>query len=394
MDSTATAEPVIIATGEKAKARDLIAAITTLKRLEQEQRPPSAAERQILARFGGFGAVALSIFPDPVKGTYKDATWQALGEELKSLLTPEEYDSAKRTVYNAFYTSPTVVRAMFDALARLGVGPAATIFERGCGTGNFMAAAPEGMRFIGVQLDSLSGRIARALHPDADIRIESFRDTKLPEHRIDAVIGNPPFADVKFEYGGNRLSLHDFFFAKSVDGLKPGGILALVTSHFTLDKQNAAVREQLAAKADFLGAIRLPSDAFKQEGTRVVTDIVFLRKRAAGESPHHADPAWLETRSLAIDGADIPINRYFLDHPEMVLGTFSRQDRLYSAGYSVDSNGILAGQLAAAIRRLPERAPPQVAAAKSEPVAAFTPPPPERHIAEGSFFVGDDKVIH
>ena len=139
------------------------------------------------------------------------------------------------------------------------------------------------MRFIGVELDSISGRIARALHPDHDIRIENFRDTRLPEGRIDAVIGNVPFADLKLDYRGQKLSLHDFFFAKSVDALKPGGVLALVTTHFTLDKQNAAIREYLASKADFVGAIRLPSDAFKREGTAVVTDIVFLRKRAPGE---------------------------------------------------------------------------------------------------------------
>ena len=151
------------------------------------------------------------------------------------------------------------------------------------------------MRFIGVELDCLSGRIARALHPQADIRIENFRDTRLPEGRIDAVIGNVPFADVKLEHKGQKLSLHDYFFAKSVDALKPGGVLALVTSHFTLDKQNAAIREYLAERADFLGAIRLPSDAFKREGTRVVTDIVFLRKRGPGEPANHADPAWLET---------------------------------------------------------------------------------------------------
>src|SRR5271166_5883791 len=240
-----------VATGEKAKARDIIAAIRALQRIKREQRPATPDERQALARFGGFGAVALGIFPDPVRGAYKDATWQALGEELTSLLSPEEYDSAKRTTFNAFYTSPTVITAMHAALARLGVPPDATVLEPGCGTGNFMGMASEGMRFIGVELDSISGRIARALHPDADIRIESFRDTKLPQ--VDAVIGNPPFADVKLDYHGQKLALHDFFIAKSVDALKPGGVLALVTSHFTLDKQNGAAREDLAERADFLG---------------------------------------------------------------------------------------------------------------------------------------------
>src|SRR5437868_5546266 len=170
-----------------------------------------------------------------------------------------------------------------------------------------MYLAPQGMRFVGVELDSISGRIARALHPGQDIRIENFRDSRLPA--IDAVIGNVPFADVKLDHKGQKFSLHDYFFAKSVDSLKPGGILALVTSHFTLDKQNAAIREYLAERADFLGAVRLPSDAFKREGTAVVTDIVFLRKRAAGEAAQHAEPDWLGVAPLPIEGAEFAINR-------------------------------------------------------------------------------------
>jgi len=385
-----------MASGEKAKARDILAAIRILNQLDEEHRPATADERKVLARFGGFGPVALSLFPDPVTGKYKDGSWQALGEELRELLSPEDYDSAKRTTFNAFYTSPTVIRAMHEALGRIGAPSDATVLEPGCGIGNFMSQAPQGMRFIGVELDRTSGRIARALHPDQDIRIENFRDTRLPESGIDAVIGNVPSADVKLSHNGQRFSLHDYFFAKSVDALKPGGVLALVTSHFTLDKQNAAIREHLAGVADFLGAIRLPSDAFKREGTAVVTDIVFLRKRAPGEPAHHADPAWMEVAPLAIDGADIPINRYFLNHPEMVLGQWSRKDTLYGAeGYSVIANGKLEEQLTVAIRRLPEQETRRAApAAQSKPaVPPFVPPPPLNHIAEGSFFVGEDRVI-
>ncbi|HVX15389.1 MAG TPA: hypothetical protein VHC22_29640 [Pirellulales bacterium] len=294
MESTTTA----IASGDKAKARDIIAAIRTLNRVEQERRRASDDERKMLSRFAGFGTVALSLFPDPATGRYKDHGWQVLGDELKSLLSDEEYASAKRTTFNAFYTSPVVMHAMHDGLARLSIPPGATVLEPGCGIGNFMSQAPKGTRFIGVELDGISGRIARARHPDADIRIENFRDTKLPENRIDAVIGNVPFADVKLDYAGRKLALHDFFFAKSLDALKPGGIMALVTSHFTLDKQNAELREHLAEKADFLGAVRLPSDAFRNEGTKVVTDIVFLKKRLPGDEPHHADSEWLSTRPL------------------------------------------------------------------------------------------------
>lgn len=380
--------------GDKAKAHDLLTAIRILKQIEQEQRPASEEERHALVRFPGVGPLALVLFPDPVTGQYKDASWQQLGEDLRALLTPDEYDNAKRATFTAFYTSPLVIRAMYDALARLGVSIHATVLEPGCGTGNFMRLAPEAMRFIGVELDGISGRIAKVLYPAHDIRIENFRDTRLPDDHIDAVIGNVPFADVKIAYGGQRLSLHDFFFAKSLDALKPGGVLALVTSHYTLDKQNAGVREYLSDRADFLGAIRLPSDAFKQEGTSVVTDMVFLRKRAPGEPTRHADPEWLHTDPLIIDGIAVPINRYFLQHPEMVLGSWSREDRLYSSTYSVISNGDLSEHLQEALNHLPERVfTGKANRGQPETSAPFTPPPPLAHIAEGSFFISDDKAI-
>ena len=392
-------------TGEKAKAREILAAIRALKSVEREQRPATDDEMQALRRFGGFGAVALSIFPDPVTGRFKDG-WQAIGEEMKSLLSPEEYGSAKRTTFSQFFTSPVVMRSMHDALGRLGVQQGAVVLEPGCGVGNFMSHAPAGQRFIGVELDGISGRISRALHPQADIRIENFRDTKLPQ--LDAVIGNVPFANIGLEYQGQKLSLHDFFIAKSVDALKPGGVLAVVTSHYTLDKQNAAARDLLASKADFLGAIRLPCEAFKREGTAVTTDILFLRKRAPGQEPNHADPEWLETSVLGIQGADLPVNRYFCNHHEMVLGDWSREDTLYGGKcFSVISNGDLASQLKEAVGRIaganqsvaerpnpppsPHVSDTNVVDTPKKPV--FTPPPPDRHIAEGSFFVGGDRVI-
>lgn len=384
-----------MASGEKTKARDIIAAIRTLKTIEQAQRPATSEEKQILARFSGFGPVALSIFPEPVTGRYKDSGWQVLGEELKSLLTPDEYDSAKRTTFNAFYTSKAVIGGIHDAIRRLGITSDATILEPGCGIGNFMGHGEPGQRFIGVELDSISGRIARAIHPQADIRIESFRDTKLPQAGIDAVIGNVPFSNLTLDHHGQKFSLHDYFFAKSVDALKPGGVLALVTSHYTLDKQNAAIREYLAGKADFVGAIRLPSDAFKREGTAVVTDIVFLRRRAPGEPAHHVDDTWLSVSPLSIEGVEVPVNRYFLNHPEMVLGNWSRKDTLYGGeGYSLESNGELSQQLGQAIDRLPKFDPIRSAKPKEPAAPVFVPPPPERHIGEGSFFIGDDRILY
>ena len=399
-----------LSSGEKAKARDIVAAIRTLKTVEQEHRPPTDDEMQALRKFGGFGAVALSIFPDPVTGQYKPG-WEPIGEELRSLLTPEEYDSAKRTTFSQFFTSPAVMNAMHDALEHLGVTADATVLEPGCGTGQFMSGSH---RYIGVELDGISGRIARTLHPQADIRIENFRDSKLPP--LDAVIGNVPFANVHLDFHGQKLSLHDFCIAKSVEALKPGGVLAVVTSHFTLDKQNAAVRELLGSQADFLGAIRLPNDAFKREGTAVTTDILFLRKRAPGQAPNHADPEWLETSEIGIAGADLPVNRYFLNHHEMVLGDWSREHLLHGAvGFSVKSNGDLVSQLREAVGRIAgaeqsvaERPNPppsdqklgqvgpslgEVTPRLREVTPAFVPPPPLRHITEGSLFVGDDKVI-
>jgi SAM-dependent methyltransferase len=194
-----------IASGEKAKAHDILAAIRTLKAIEDDKRAATEAERQILVRFGGFGAVALSMFPDPLTHRYKDASWQTIGEELRSLLSQEEYDSAKRTTFNAFYTSSIVIRAMYQGLKRLGMPDNALVLEPGCGPGRFLYLAPKGMRLIGVELDSISGRIARALHPGQDIRIENFRDSKLPE--LDGVIGNVPFADLKLDYRGQRPSI-------------------------------------------------------------------------------------------------------------------------------------------------------------------------------------------
>ena len=211
------------------------------------------------------------------------------------------------------------------------------------------------------------------------------------------MIGNVPFADVRLDYRGQKLPLHDFFFAKSVDALKPGGVLALVTSHFTLDKQNAAIREYLADRADFLGAIRLPSDAFKREGTRVVTDIVFLRKRAPGEPARHADPDWLEAEPLDDRGRRGPDQPLLPEPPGDGARHLEPQGHALRQGFSV------------AVERRPRRATrgghpagcPKAHARhrhaarsrEAEPAAAFTPPPPERHITEGSFFVGDDRVI-
>ncbi|MFO0888323.1 MAG: DEAD/DEAH box helicase family protein [Isosphaeraceae bacterium] len=337
----------------------------------------------------------MRLFPDPVKGGFKSISWHALGAELARLLTAEEYESARRSVFNAFYTSPTVVASMYLALERFGVPRNATVLEPGCGSGNFLGAAPEGMRFVGIELDSITGRIARALYPQHDIRVENFRDTKIHEGSLDAVLGNPPFAEVRLEWRGTKMPLHDYFIVKSLDALKPGGILVVVTSHFTLDKQNAASREAMASRADFLGAIRLPSDAFQREGTRVVTDILCLRRRGTREPERHVDHEWLDVSPLYVNGTRVTINRYFHRRPEMVLGTFSYSHRLYREGYGVEATGNLEEQLREAVSRLPERRP-IAAPAASVPVkrpAPVTLPALKPHVTEGSFFIGEDQAI-
>ena len=243
--------PGIFASGEKSKARDIIAAIRTLKAIEQEQRPATPDEQQTLARFAGFGASGLVDFP-------RSGHRQIQGRRLAGPRRGAE-DRCSRprntTAPNAPRSMPSTRRRP-SSPASTRPSPAwacpqsATILEPGCGTGNFMSQGKPGNRFIGVELDAISGRIARALHPEHDIRIESFRDTTLPENRIDAVIGNVPFADLKLDYHGQKFSLHDYFFAKSIDALKPGGVLALVTSHFTLDKQNAGTEQIFRATSE------------------------------------------------------------------------------------------------------------------------------------------------
>ena len=249
------------------------------------------------------------------------------------------------------------------------------------------------MRFIGVELDRISGRIARALYPAHDIRLEHFRDTSLPQGRIDAVLGNVPFADVKLAYRGDHLALHDYFLAKSLDALKPGGVMAVVTSHYTLDKQHPEIRERLASAGRLPGgdpaALRRLHARRAPPWSRIS---LFLRKRVPGEAPRHADPAWLETAPLAIEGVEIPINRYFLHHPEMVLGTWSRKDRLYDGTYSLASTGDLAEQLRDAIGRLPVGVYSAAARQRCRPAGAClstsAPPCPGAPRHRGQFLRG------
>ncbi len=371
-------------TGEKARGRDIIAALRALK--EIEGREPNENERGILRRFPGFGCVALSIFPDPRTGQFREG-WEQIGRDLQELLTEDEYASARRTTFNAFYTSPVVMRAAFAGLDRLGLPAGALVLEPGCGAGGFMGAAPAGMRFVGVEMDSVSGRIARALYPGHDIRIENFRDSRLPA--VDAVIGNVPFADIRYEHGAHRFSLHDYFFARSVDALAPGGLLALVTSRFTLDKLDGSAREYLAAQADFLGAIRLPDEAFRDQGTTVVADIVFLRKRHPGAAGDHAGN-WLNLVTLPLDG-ETQVNAWFAERPDMVMGEFAIGRGRYGRNtLKVDAPADYEDRLFRALRSLPEGVFSAVPVASQ---AAYQSAPVPAGLGEGSFLIEDGAIL-
>ena len=288
------------------KARDNIAAIRTLKQLEAESRNATEDEKRVLARYVGWGAMsgAFDWHPSP--------EWKQTANEVKELLTDEEYESARASTPNAHFTSPMVISGIWRAMERMGVPKGPQVLEPSMGVGHFLGLMPEklvpGSRRTGVELDSITARIAKKLYPDATIFAKGFEETPLPDNYFDAVVGNVPFGDYAVHDPSYKRQLtraiHDYFFAKSLDKLRPGGVMALITSRYTMDKQDDTVRSYLADHADLIGAIRLPNTAFKgNAGTEVTTDILFLRKRAAGAET--AGHPW--RRLETIDSADGPI---------------------------------------------------------------------------------------
>lgn len=287
-----------------------LAAVRLLKSLEAADRPATAEEQQVLSQYVGWGGMASAFSPNNRRY-----------EQLRSLLTEDEYKAARASVLNAHYTSPTIIRAIYDAAAQFGFENG-KILEPSMGVGNFFGMLPERMKdsqLTGVELDSISGRIARKLYPNADIKITGYENTKFADNSFDVAIGNVPFGDYSLHdkrYDKDHLLIHDYFFVKTLDKVRPGGIVAFVTSKGTLDKANPAARRLMAERADLLGAIRLPNTAFKANaGASVTTDILFLQKR---DTPPEQLPAWTETGKNA-DGMEL--NNYFLQHPEMILGT-------------------------------------------------------------------------
>ena len=307
--------------GPKQKFARNIKAIKTLFTLEQEHRGATAEEQQVLSQYVGWGGLADAFDPDK-------NSWAKEYAELKGLLSEEEYKAARGSVLNAHYTSPTVIRAIYDAVERMGFRTG-NILEPSMGVGNFFGMLPESMadsRLYGVELDSITGRIAQKLYPEANIKVAGFETTDRRDF-YDLAVGNVPFGNYKVNdkaYNKLNFSIHNYFFAKAIDQVRPGGIVAFVTSRYTLDSKDSAARKHIAERADLLGAIRLPNNAFRANaGTDVVSDIIFLQKR---DRPMDHEPAWVQLGKTA-DG--IAINSYFADHPEMVLGELTTESTQY-----------------------------------------------------------------
>ena len=301
------------------------------------------------------------MFPDPRTGQFK-AGWQDLGERLRAALTDEEYTAARRSTQYAHYTSEGVIRSIYGALERLGFG-GGNVLEPGMGIGLFKGLMPDGIaansRYHGIEHDPLTGAIAKALYPQSRIQVGDFTETALPKDHYDAAIGNPPFSSSKVlndpEYRGRAFMLHDYFFAKTIDRVKPGGLVVFVTSKGTMDKGSDRARKYMADRADLLGAIRLPQTAFKDNaGTEVVTDVLFLQRRAKGAVP--GGEAWLGTKEVDTPQGPTSINQYFADHPDMVLGSHALTGSMYRKDeYTVIPRaGDIEQQFAAAVQNLPE----------------------------------------
>jgi len=332
--------------GPKQKFARNIEAIQTLRTLEQEHRDATAEEQQVLSQYVGWGGLADAF--DPNK-----ENWSTEYTQLKGLLTEEEYAAARASTLNAHYTSPIVIRAIYDAVERMGF-QSGNILEPSMGVGNFFGMLPDSMadsRLYGVELDSITGRIAQKLYPQADITVAGFETTDRRDF-YDLAIGNVPFGQYKVNdkaYNKLGFSIHNYFFAKTIDQIRPGGVIAFVTSHFTMDSKDSSARKYMAERANLLGAIRLPNDAFKANaGTEVVSDIIFLQKR---DRPADIEPAWVQPGQTE-DG--FTLNSYFVEHPEMVLGRLEMESTQYGHDLTVTpiEGASLAKQLAEAVQHI------------------------------------------
>ena len=334
----------------------------------------------MLARYSGWGALSNVFHP------YPRSDWEEIARDVRRHLTPEEYDSARASTPNAHFTSPMVIQALWQAMERFGLGAGAQILEPSMGVGHFFGLMPEsllpGCRRTGVELDGITARIAKQLYPDATIFAKGFEETALPDNFFDAVIGNIPFGNYPVHDPAYRNSpvtrtIHDYFLAKSLDKLRAGGVMALITSRYTMDKQDSTMRRYLADRADLVGAIRLPNTAFKANaGTEVTTDILFLQKRAPGTAPR--GEAWRDLAPIDTPDGAISVNEYFARHPEMMLGEMRLEGTMYR-----DREPTLAGELSPelleqAVSSLPE----DIYAPATGPGDRARPPPENSDLAE------------
>ena len=308
--------------GPKAKYKANMEAIHLLQTLEKEERLATPEEQEILSRYVGWGGI-------PQAFEESNSSWANEYLELKNTLSPEEYSAARASTLNAFYTSPTVIRSMYEALENMGLKQG-NILEPSCGVGNFMGLIPESMgkaNMYGVELDPVSGRIAKQLYQKNKIAVQGFEETSYPDSFFDCVIGNVPFGAYQVSdrrYDRHHFMIHDYFIAKSLDLVRPGGVVAVVTSSGTMDKQNPAVRQYIANRAELLGAIRLPNNAFQRNAnTSVVSDILFFQKR---DRASIEEPEWLNLKETP---EGYSVNAYFAEHPEMVLGEFTTESTQY-----------------------------------------------------------------
>ena len=308
--------------GPKAKFKANMEAIRLLKELEQDQRLATSEEQEVLSRYVGWGGI-------PQAFEERNSAWAEEYTQLKGVLTPEEYSAARASTLNAFYTSPTVIKAMYEALGNMGLKQG-NILEPSCGVGNFMGLLPESMsaaNMYGVELDPVSGQIAKQLYQKNRIAVQGFEETSYPDSFFDCVIGNVPFGAYQVsdrKYDRYHFMIHDYFIAKSLDLVRPGGVVAVVTSSGTMDKQNPEVRQYFANRADLLGAIRLPNNAFQRNAnTSVVADILFFQKR---DRAAITEPDWVQLKTTS---EGYTVNSYFADHPEMVLGDFTTESTQY-----------------------------------------------------------------
>ena len=350
--------------GAKTKFHNNMEAIRTLKQIEREDRRATPEEQEILSKYVGWGGISQAF----------DSDNQQWGKEFSQLfdeLTPKEYEDARKSVLDSFFTSPAIIDGIYEALEKFGF-KGGNLLEPAMGVGNFVGKMPsemaENIHVYGVEIDSISGRIAKQLYPDADIQVTGFEHTNFQNSSFDVAVGNVPFGDLNFpdkQYGTTKL--HDFFFAQTLDKVKDGGVIAFVTSKGTLDKKDESFRTQLAQKADLIGAIRLPNNAFKANaGTEVTSDIIFLQKRSA---PPEELPDWVHLGKTE-DG--LRVNSYFAENPEMVLGTIVEGNKLYGRNDDTMCVPIVGADIRQQIHKAVQRLDTQISAVKTNDVFKFS----------------------